>query len=87
MIVRPVFFTDPNLPNLPHERRMVKFLRLRIILHHVQSCIYRLIIFPAGDKLLGQFPFALLFCFSLGFLAIEKLDAKVYGLFTGNLYS
>ena len=58
------------------RRRPVKLFQIVIILHHIQPCVHRLLILPAGGKLLRQFHTALLLGLTLGLVAIEKLDAE-----------
>ena len=52
--------TDLNFLDEPHQRRTVKLFQIVIILHHVQPCVHRLLVLPAGGKLLRQLTTALL---------------------------
>src|SRR5699024_11656388 len=63
VVVHRVFLTDLNLLDQPHERGTVKLLQIVVIPHHVQPCVYGLLILPTGGKLLVQFSSALLLCF------------------------
>ena len=78
VVVYPVFLADLNFLNQPHEGGTVKLLQIVVVLHHIQPCVYGLLILPAGGKLFRQFPSALLLGFSLGLVAIEKLHAEVF---------
>ena len=85
VVVYRIFFTDLNFLNQPHECGTVKLLQIVVILHHIQPCVHGLLILPAGGKLFRQLPSAFLLCFSLGFIAVEKLDAEVFWDFAQHL--
>lgn len=47
VVVHRVFLTDLNFLDEPHEGGAVKILQIVVILHHVQPCVYGLLILPA----------------------------------------
>lgn len=83
--VHHAFFADLDFLDEPHQRRPVKLFQIVIILHHVQPCVHRLLVLPAGGKLLRQFHMALLLGLALGLIAVQKLDAKVIRDFAQHL--
>ncbi len=85
VVVHRIFLTDLNFLDEPHECGAVQFLQIVVVLHHVQPCVYGLLVLPAGGKLLCQLPSALLFCLPLGLVAIEKLHAEVFRDFAQHL--
>ena len=80
-------FANLDFLDEPHQRRPVKLFQIVIILHHIQPCVHRLLILPAGGKLLRQFPSALLLGLALGLVTIQKLDTKVFWYFPSTLSS
>ena len=78
-------FANLDFLDEPHQRRPVKLFQIVIILHHIQPCVHRLLILPAGGKLLRQFPSALLLGLALGLVTIQKLDTKVFWYFSQHL--
>ena len=85
VVVYPIFLADLDLLNQPHEGGAVKLLQIVVILHHVQPCVYGLLVFTAGGKLVRQLPAALLLGLALGLITIEKLDTKVFRDFPQHL--